>query len=130
MVLAQGTFCENLPVLVVPWPVLFLIQRRRWVDIMLLVRWHAAFNLHAKGAKACPGLLQNYPPPDAAVWAHVHEHVPERTGSSFTKDQAMQTLATIRKHLIEPAGEELACHGLPVLFLLVAVMSVTIDILH
>ena len=63
---------ETLPIVLLPYPLAFLVGRGRWQTILLQVRWHRAFRLYA--SRVCRGPIQDWPPHDAAVWQMADEN--------------------------------------------------------
>ena len=63
----------DVPVLVVPFPIAYLVTVRAWTHLMVLTRWHkAAFghDIRWKGQDPSAGrVVPSWPPDDAACWA-------------------------------------------------------------
>ena len=50
-----GDVAASIPMLLAPWPLAFLVARRRWKRLLLLLRWNRALRLHR--ARRCVGPL-------------------------------------------------------------------------
>ena len=75
--LQDSRAAADLPMITMPWPVVFLLTKRAWSKIILLVRWHAALNQHnRRGRWQWTGLLEGWPPQHANVWAQRGQHQP------------------------------------------------------
>ena len=55
---------SEVPVLFLPEPIVYLVARRRWAQILLLGRWHR----HFLADNVVSDLLPGWPPPDSEVW--------------------------------------------------------------
>ena len=58
---------DDFPVLLLLEPVVFLITRGAWHDLLILARWHADQSLAGDQPLRKRGLLQGWPPEDAAL---------------------------------------------------------------
>ena len=57
---------NSLPMLLLPWPLAFLVSKRKWSRLLLLARWHRSFRLHRQRVRYGP--LAAWPPAEASVW--------------------------------------------------------------
>ena len=98
---------DCIPVLVLPWPVVFLIQSRSWSEILLLVRWHAAYHTYIPGRIS--GVFSSWPPREAAVWTVGPGHEQTKQARPFNEAIAMQHLSFIRDHIHAETEEDRMC---------------------
>ena len=97
---------DSIPVIVLPWPVLFLIQAKLWSEIVLLVRWHSAFNSHVPGQRQ--GILEDWPPPDATVWSVPAAGAEDEPSTPYSEQRAMECPDVIRRNLHADSEEDRA----------------------
>ena len=64
--LQDETVPDDIPMLLLPFPLVFLVMKRQWHSILLLVRWHSC--LHEHRHRHPLGPLPSWPPTDAPVW--------------------------------------------------------------
>ena len=57
---------EDIPVLLLPWPIVYLVFNGSWSSILLLLRWHSQLHLHRHRIPRGP--VESWPPHDAVVW--------------------------------------------------------------
>ena len=57
---------EDVPTIIMPVPVAFLLQRGAWSSILLRVRWHKALRQHRRRRPLGP--IPHWPPGDALLW--------------------------------------------------------------
>jgi hypothetical protein len=60
---------EEIPVLLLPFPIATLIFKGSWAKLVLLIRWHASLHSHAERRPLGP--IPDWPPPGALVWDQV-----------------------------------------------------------
>ena len=63
---------EQLPVISVPTPVAFLVEHHAWRWLLLLVRWHAVYNV--RWMRQPPGPLLGWPPSDSKCVERVSQN--------------------------------------------------------
>ena len=63
--------CDQVPILMMPEPIVYLIAKRKWSTVLLRTAWHE-FLVSSTGQRVCSGhhLFQNihWPPADSPVW--------------------------------------------------------------
>ena len=96
---------DAVPVLVLPWPVLFLVQSKLWTDLLLLIRWHGAFHTNIPGQLS--GFLPLWPPPHASVWTAGKQVEVAGPSVPYSEPRALECLATIREHMHADNEEDL-----------------------
>ena len=64
--LGDDTNAEELRVLVLPWPLAFLVVRGAWPRLLVLLRWHSALHQHRHRKPLGP--IEDWPPHDADIW--------------------------------------------------------------
>ena len=88
----------DVPVLVLPWPIVYLVMKRRWSSLLLLARWHTQFNLAFTG-QVQKGPVPDFPPAYSSVWQHgvlrCHAHP-----------------STLASHEEQPDFSSTACFGM------------------
>lgn len=75
---ARDVACADIPVLLLPEPILSLICSGAWTEVLMQVSWHFHLNLcsrsrvfrHLPG----PGVVRDWPPQASPTWNHVHEN--------------------------------------------------------
>jgi hypothetical protein len=67
-----GAAAEDIPVLLLPFPVAYLLSVRAWGSFLLLARWHRGLHMHRfSRASRLPGPVLGWPPRDSAIWARI-----------------------------------------------------------
>lgn len=89
---------DSLPVLLLPWPLAFLVLQKQWSRILLLVRWHGTLN-EFRHRNHGPGPLPQWPPEGSIVWQHGGEDdsslVPSLCDAPPLTDAALERLSDI-----------------------------------
>ena len=65
----SGCKAGDLPVILLPWPIAYLVTKGSWSTVFLLLRWHST--LHQHRHRRSLGPLPNWPPADAEIWQRV-----------------------------------------------------------
>ena len=60
---------HELPVVLLPWPLAFLVTKGSWPRLLVLTRWHAGLHQHRQRRSA--GSLEQWPPDDAETCTQV-----------------------------------------------------------
>ena len=63
---------SELPVLMMPWPFVYLTTRRCWSTMLVLLRWHKTLHQHRHRRPLGP--IPAWPPADAEVWQRCGQH--------------------------------------------------------
>jgi hypothetical protein len=72
---------KDVPVILFPAPIVHLLFCGAWSRLLLLVRWHAALQLHtSRKGRRSPGPIHGWPPEDAVVWANVGRYANRDSG--------------------------------------------------
>ncbi len=69
-----GIPAGDIPVLLLPLPVVYLLFRGEWSQLLLLTSWHPALHLHTTKSKQCRGPIDGWPLAGADVWNHAGKH--------------------------------------------------------
>eukprot|EP00972_Heterocapsa_arctica_P052622 7743667-Heterocapsa_arctica.AAC.1 len=62
----------DLPVLLLPFPIAYVVSVRGWDNLLLKAAWHQSFNMFKPGCRhfpSSPGPVPGWPPDCAPVWA-------------------------------------------------------------
>ena len=70
--LHEDTAPDDIPMLLLPFPLVILVLKREWHSILLLVRWHSC--LHEHRHRRPLGPLPSWPSVDAPVWRARGQH--------------------------------------------------------
>ena len=69
---------DDIPILLLPYPVAVLLANNRWRNCLILSRWHHTLHLDLKrprrkgqAPQVLPGPLPDWPPPNSSVWVDV-----------------------------------------------------------
>ena len=109
----------DVPILMVPFPVAYLVMKSNWSSLVLLTRWHRAFNLGLpwvamsgdfgpRRAEEAPGPMCGWPPADSDAWRCMGEQcandleLEEETARievhDFSAEQCSNMSAKLRQH--------------------------------
>ena len=56
----------EIPVMILPWPLAFLINKRAWSSVLIRIHWHSSLRQHRH--RRPEGPLLGWPPADSEVW--------------------------------------------------------------
>jgi hypothetical protein len=67
---------DDIPVVIFPMPVVFLLFRGKWERLLFLARWHVGLHMHSvRRDRAQPGPLLDWPPAGSAVWGKIGQNL-------------------------------------------------------
>ena len=98
--------------LLVPEPIMQLVLKRQWTNLLLLVRWHNTMRGNADRRRMrCLGPIADWPSSSAAVWNNVGKHSTLEMGDALslnadTCDLFATNVSLWYPELIEKAGAD------------------------
>ena len=92
---------EDIPVLLLPYPVSWLIMNNRCMYILLLCRWHGLLHQHGvtrRLQQRLPGPIKDWPPCDSPAWEAIGDNM-EISGTGDVETFDADVLASMAEGL-------------------------------
>ena len=58
---------EDIPAILIPWPIAYLVLRKAWTNIVACTRWHSGYVFEGPRAHL-PGPIPSWPPENTSCW--------------------------------------------------------------